>query len=126
MKSLTKLLTTALICAAITAQAATLSLSDGSTIKGELQKVHKGVFYFKTAFAGVLEIKQDQVMAMESAESVYLRTGSGEVFQGPVMAGEGGEVTVASSSGPVKANVGDLASAWKPMGSVPMMSKKAE
>lgn len=114
MKSLTRLLTIVFLAAGLTAQSATLTLSDGSTLKGELQKVHEGVYYFKTAFAGVLEIKQAQVVGLESADPVYLRTGSGEVFQGPVMAAEGGTVTVASSSGPVKAELGSVASAWQP------------
>ena len=93
---------------------ATLTLSDGSSLKGELEKVHGGVVYFKTAFAGVLEIPQEQVTGLASDEAVMLRTGDGEVFKGPVMAGEGGKVTVASGSGPVSADLASVASAWKP------------
>ncbi|MEX0326346.1 MAG: YdiY family protein [Puniceicoccaceae bacterium] len=86
--------------------------------------MHAGVYYFETAFAGVLEIKQEQVVALESADPVFLRTGAGEVFQGPVMAGEGGEVTVASASGPVRAELGTVASAWKPGDRDPIIKAK--
>jgi hypothetical protein len=98
----------------IVAQAATLSLSDGSSIKGDLLKVHEGVVYFQTGFAGVLEISQDQVIGLSSDDAVMLRTGDGEVFKGPVMSANGGKVTVASSSGPVNTDLASVASAWKP------------
>jgi putative salt-induced outer membrane protein YdiY len=102
------------LVAASAAGAATLTLTDGSAIKGDLEKVHEGVVYFKTGFAGTLEIPQEQVAGLSSDMPVMLRTSEGEVFKGPVMAGENGKVTVASSSGPVSADIGGVASAWKP------------
>ena len=98
----------------LSAQAAKLTLGDGSIIRGDLEKVHEGVVYFKTGFAGVLEIPQDQVVGLDSDSPVMLRTQGGEVFQGPVMGADGGKVTVASASGPVSAGLSDVASAWKP------------
>jgi putative salt-induced outer membrane protein YdiY len=114
MKILKCLLLTTLTFGLSVLNAATLSLTDGSSIKGELEKVHEGKFYFKTSFAGLLEIPQEQVAGLDSTDSVFLRTGEGEVFQGPVMAAEGGKVTVASTSGPVSADLTSIASAWQP------------
>ena len=102
------------LLSALCAQAAKLTLGDGSIIRGDLEKVHEGVVYFKTGFAGLLEIPQDQVVGLDSDSPVMLRTQGGEVFHGPVMGTDGGKVTVASASGPVSAGLSDVASAWKP------------
>lgn len=103
-----------LLVAGLQTQGATLTLVDGSRIEGELVKVHEGVFHFKTAFAGVLEIPQDQVGSLQSDATIVVRTESGEVFQGPVQAEADGTVAVESGSGTVRTDVGSLASAWQP------------
>jgi putative salt-induced outer membrane protein YdiY len=96
------------------ANGATLSLKDGSRIEGTLIKIHENTVTFETAFAGTLEIPQDQVAGISSGEAVVLRTRSGEVFEGPVSADQTGTLTVASSSGTVRTDVDALASGWKP------------
>ncbi|MEX0321803.1 MAG: YdiY family protein [Puniceicoccaceae bacterium] len=104
---------TSIAAFAVSAHAATLSLTDGSKIEGSLEKVHDGVYYFKTGFAGVLEIKQDLVAGLESDDSVSIRTDGGEVFSGAVSTDGSGNVKVTSSSGAVQAGLGSITSAWK-------------
>jgi putative salt-induced outer membrane protein YdiY len=96
------------------AQAATLSLTDGSMIKGSLEKVHDGVYHFKTGFAGVLEIPQAQVAALDSEDAIAVRTETGEVFQGSIVTGPDGKMTVASSGGAVRTGLSSVKSAWQP------------
>lgn len=93
-------------------QAATFELADGSRIEGTLQKVHEGTFFIETAFAGVLEIAQAQVISFSSEEPVMVRTSEGEVYRGPLEAGGAGQVEVQSASGPVAADVALVETVW--------------
>ena len=114
----------ALLLAGLQVQGATLILTDGSRLEGELQKIHNGTFYFKTAFAGVLEIPQDKVGSLQSDAAVALRTESGEVFQGPVQSEAGGAVVVESSGGTVRTDVGSLVSGWQPGDKDPVVAAR--
>jgi len=94
--------------------AATLKLSDGSSIEGEVQKIHEGTVYIQTQFAGVLEISKDLVTNLESDAPVALRVESGEVFQGPVSSNEVGSVQVASGNGTISTSLDQVVSGWQP------------
>lgn len=125
MISIHKLCLTAVLGLALgQASGATLNLKDGSRLEGTLQKIHEDTVYFETAFAGVLEIPQSQVEGITSGEAVVLRTRSGEVFEGPVSADPSGQLTVASSSGTVRTDVGELASGWQPGGKDPIVAAR--
>jgi len=93
-------------------KAATLTLKDGSSLEGDLQKIHEGTLFFETAFAGVLEIPQELVDQLQSEEPVAVRTRSGEVFEGPVQAGTGEVMMIQSRSGEVSTSMSEVASAW--------------
>lgn len=94
------------------AQAATLELTDGSTLQGDLVKIHEGVAYFETAFAGTLEIPMEQVADLSSGETVSLRTEGGEVLVGPVESEGEGRLEVASSSGMARTRLDAVETAW--------------
>ncbi len=111
MRPLTAVL--GLAVAAFGADAATLTLSDGSRIQGELEKIVDGKVYFQTAFAGLLEIPQALVTGIESSAPVALRTRSGEVFQGPVSTDAAGTVAVSSAAGRVTTGLEAVVSGWK-------------
>ena len=116
MKNLNRLISASLglALAGTFASAATLTLVDGSRLEGQLEKIHNGVFFFKTAFAGVLEIPQASVQSLSSDEPVALRTETGEVFQGPVRPSDAGQLAVSSSAGTVQTGLGSVVSAWIP------------
>ncbi len=96
------------------AQGATLELTDGSTLQGEVVKIHKDVVHFTTSFAGTLEVPMEQVTALSTEEAVSLRTRSGEVFVGPVSAQGEGRIEVASGSGTARTRLADVEAAWSP------------
>lgn len=100
------------VLAAMGIEGATLELTDGSRISGELEKIHEGTFYFRTNFAGVIEVPKEQVRGLVSEEAVSLRTASGEVFQGPVRA-EDGVVEVTSAAGTVRTGLDTVVSGWE-------------
>ena len=91
---------------------ATLRLKDGSSIEGELEKIHDGTFFFRTSFAGVIEVPLDQVDGLNSEAAVSVRTSTGEVFQGPVRT-EAGELEVASTAGTVRTGLDTVVSGWE-------------
>lgn len=127
MKYYKQILLTALLFVGLSVQAATLSLTDGSVIKGDLEKVHDGKVYFKTGFAGVLEIPQAQIAGLNSETPVAIHTESGEVFEGSVVTAPSGAMTVSSSGGSVKTNISTVKSAWKPDGRDPIvLAREAE
>lgn len=97
----------------LSAQSATLTLTDGSRLEGTLVKIHQGTVHFETAFAGVLAISQDLVAGLESDAPIVLRTEAGEVFQGPVTT-SGRVVSVSSGSGSVQTGLGEVVSGWQP------------
>lgn len=126
MKNWKRALTTSVLGALIgtAAGAATLTLVDGSRLEGELDKIHNGIFYFKTSFAGVLEIPGAQVQSLSSEETVSIRTESGEVFQGVVRPVDGGKVAVDSTAGTVQTGLGNVVSAWKPGQKDPLVADR--
>jgi len=121
MKNWKLLLTTLAACMAVSAQAATLSLKDGSMIKGSLEKIYDGKVHFKTDFAGVLQIPQEKVAGLDSETPVAIHAGTDEVFQGTVVTAPNGDMTVASSAGAAKTNLASVKSAWKPGGEDPIV-----
>lgn len=114
MKNCRLFITLATVFVAAITHAATLSLNDGSMIKGSLEKIHGGKVFFKTEFAGTLEIPQDKVAGLDSEDPVVIHAGTDEVFQGTVVTAPGGDMTVASSAGAAKTNIKTVKSAWKP------------
>lgn len=104
--------TAAVVLGLASLNGATLMLNDGSRLEGELVKIHEGTVHFKTGFAGELKIAQSQVVSLESDKAVNLRTQTGEVFQGPVEATEGGTLVVASRGGTVTTALSSVVSGW--------------
>lgn len=105
-----------LVCIALLStglQAATLRLTDGSVILGDVEKVHDGKVFIKTAFAGVLQIPQDKVTSLDSDDPISVRIETDEVYQGKVASGADGAMTVSSAGGAVRTNVAAMKSAWK-------------
>ncbi|MGA1205107.1 MAG: DUF481 domain-containing protein [Opitutales bacterium] len=124
MKNWKRFIIASALLAAASAQAATLSLTDGSMIKGDLEKVHNGVYYFKTGFAGVLEVPQAQVATLDSEAPIAVRTETGEVFQGSVLTGSDGSMTVVSTAGTVRTGIASVKSAWQPGAKDPIAAAK--
>ncbi|NDV63536.1 DUF481 domain-containing protein [Puniceicoccales bacterium CK1056] len=108
---------------AVASDGATLRLNDGSRIEGELEKIHEGTFYFRTSFAGVIEVPLEQVSGLDSADAVSVRTSSGEVFQGPVRT-EGGELEVTSAAGTVRTGLDTVVSGWEAGGRDPIVATR--
>ena len=108
---------TALICAtinlvALSARADTVTLKDGSVIHGKDLKVAGGTITISTEFAGNLTIKQDQVLAFETDEPVFVKTTNNSAVLGKV-APKGAGLVVSSPSGTYSTTVSDVKLSWR-------------
>lgn len=115
MKSLNRIvsvLSAGLLASGMPLQGASLELSDGSRLEGELLEIHEGTVRIATAFAGELSIPLEQVVNLSTEEVMQLRTGSGEVLVGPVQ-GSGGQLAVESSSGRSQTSLAEVEAAWQ-------------
>lgn len=113
---MTKLKRITLVALAVVAgamlNAATLELADGSRLHGELIKIEGGKVTFRTAFAGDLEIPQEQVANLQSDAVVNVRTRTGEVFQGSVVSDGQGTLQIRSAAGTGTARIDNVVSGW--------------
>lgn len=113
MKKNIIILTTAALLSSF-AQADVVRTTDGATLTGTITLIDKGVIHLDTAYAGTLEIKQDQVESFESDEPRVLRLESGTVMAGPVAGGRDGSIRIESKDGVLETNTAKIAAAWAP------------
>lgn len=72
------------LLAGLTAAADRIELADGSVIIGKLLSAEAGKFKVETAFAGTIEIAQDQIRSFATDEAVNVGLAAGSVVQGRV------------------------------------------
>ncbi len=114
MKRITTLL--ALMAAALVApvHADVVLTKDGSRLTGEITLIDKGTIHLKTAYAGTLKVKQDQVASFETEEPVVVRLQSGTVMAGPVESTPNGTLKIRSEDGVLETNPTKVAATWAP------------
>ena len=93
------------------ARADTVTLKDGSVIRGKNVHVADGKVIITTGFAGDLSIKQDLVATFETDEPVFVKTKDNSTVNGKVERKDSGlVVSGASSSYPT--NIESIKSSW--------------
>jgi hypothetical protein len=97
---------------ALSVQADTVTLKDGSVIHGKILKIEGGTIALSTGFAGDLAIKQDQVASFETDEPVFVKTKDNSTVLGKVGQKES-ELTVANASGSYATKVDGVKSSWR-------------
>lgn len=96
---------------ALPVRADTVTLKDGSVIHGKNLHVAGGIITISTEFAGDLSIKQDQVIAFETDQPVFVKTKNNSAVLGKVEQKDSGLV-VSSPSGTYLTSVGDIKLSW--------------
>ncbi|MDP0501075.1 MAG: DUF481 domain-containing protein [Verrucomicrobiota bacterium JB022] len=94
-------------------------VSDGSVLKGTIEKIHDGKVHLKTAYAGTLVIPQDQVVSFMTDEPVAVRLEGGNVAQGPVRPTAGNQLQIQTNAGTMTSNVGAVEASWPAGGTDP-------
>ena len=94
------------------ARADSLTLKDGTVIRGKNVHVADGKVTITTAFAGDMSIKQDLVASFETDEPVFVKTKDSSTVNGKVAPKDSG-VVVSGASSNLPTRVENIKSSWK-------------
>lgn len=101
------------------AQADTVITTDGARLTGSITLIDAGVIHLDTAYAGKLEIKQEQVTSFETDEPVFVRLASGTTMAGPVQSSGQGKLKIQSADGTLETDMARVTASWSPQGEDP-------
>jgi hypothetical protein len=112
-KRLASILCAVALLAIPAAHADTVRTADGSVLVGKIIKVDGGTIEIDTAYAGVLKVKQSAVVSFSTDAPVNVRFKDGNTVVGTV-AGESGQIQVASASVSASGSIENVTNAWLP------------
>lgn len=95
--------------------------NDGAQLTGTITLIDQGVIHLDTAYAGVLEIKQDQVASFETEAPVFIRLASGTTMAGPVQSATGGKLKIQSEDGTLETDMARVTASWSPTAEDPQV-----
>ncbi len=101
----------ALVLAGTTFAADRIELTDGSVVHGKLLSAGAGKFKVETAFAGTIEIAQDQIKNFQTDEAVNVRV-AGNTVLGQVQGSDAG-IAVVAPGGRLSATPGQVTAIWR-------------
>lgn len=102
-----------IVCSATALFAGKIETKDGSVIKGKILSVEEGVIKVETVYAGVISVKQAEVMTFSSENTINVSTQGGNTFVGTVE-GEGDSIKIAADGGTFETEVSNVAAVWQP------------
>ncbi len=105
----------ALLFAALTALPLTadvIETKNGARIVGKVVRIADNAIAIETDFAGMLAVKQAEVVSISTDTPLAIRLQSGTRFDGKISTGAGGAVQIAGPDGTITTTVGKLASSW--------------
>jgi putative salt-induced outer membrane protein YdiY len=88
---------------------------DGARLTGQISLIDAGLIHLETAYAGMLEIKQEEVASFETDEPVFVRLASGTTMSGPVQSSGNGTLKIQSEDGTLETDMTRVAASWSPM-----------
>lgn len=97
---------------AASARADRVELADGSVVNGKILSADGGKLKVETAFAGTIEIAQDQVKTFATDEAVNVGLASGTNVLGKVAA-SGAGISVAGANGEQVAGTAQVTAVWR-------------
>jgi hypothetical protein len=95
--------------------------NDGAHLTGTITLIDQGVIHLNTAYAGALEIKQEQVASFETEEPVFIRLASGTTMAGPVQSATGGKLKIQSKDGTLETDMSRVTTSWSPTSEDPQV-----
>lgn len=104
--------TFALVVAVLAGAADRIELADGSVVLGKLLSAEAGKFKVETAFAGTIEIAQDQIRSFTTEEAVNVGLAAGSTVLGKVEPAAAG-ITVVAADGQMSAATAKVAAVWR-------------
>jgi putative salt-induced outer membrane protein YdiY len=105
----------ALVCAtALVAELAAdvVETKNGARIVGKVVRISEGAISVETDYAGMLAIKQSEVVSVTTDAPVAVRLASGTRMDGKVTGAPDGTLTIVGSDGTITTTVGKVAASW--------------
>lgn len=96
----------------LTANAGTVTTSDGSTIHGQVVQVKDGKLTLETGFAGNLEIPLEKITYIDSDETLNIQLGSGNRLVGTLQRSDE-TTTIVTTNGPVNVSTDTIDVTWQ-------------
>ncbi|MGZ0654603.1 DUF481 domain-containing protein [Coraliomargarita sp. W4R72] len=122
MKRTTQILLTSIFISSI-ASADIVRTTDGAQLIGTITLIDKGVIHLDTAYAGQIQIKQEQVESFQSDEARVVRLASGTVMAGPISSNGGDTIRIQSEDGVLETSTTKVAAAWAPTSEDPDLAR---
>ena len=124
MKKSTLLCTLAVgLCFASVVLADLVVTKDGSRLAGTITGIDGGTITLTTAFAGTIQISQDEVASFETETPIVVRLQNGTVMEGPVQASEDGKLRIKSEDGVLETSTAKVATTWAPGSEDPAIAR---
>lgn len=86
---------------AFTAPAAELVMINGDRLTGTVESLGKGIFKFKTEYAGVITIEWNKVQSLTTEKEVIVLTNDDQMISGTLVAKPGKDIKVQTANGEV-------------------------
>jgi hypothetical protein len=100
-------------CSSAQVFAGRVETKDGSIINGKILSVNGGVINIETSYAGVIPVKQEDVVTFSSESTINVSTQTGNTFVGTV-AGDGDAIKISADGGTFETSVANVAAVWQP------------
>lgn len=99
---------------------------DGARLVGTITRIEEGVVHLDTAYAGTLQVRQDQVASFETADPLFVRLASGVVMAGPVETDDAGNLRIESDDGVMQTGIARVTASWRPGDDDPQIAQLRE
>lgn len=97
--------------ALLSLSADTITTQDGSSIMGKILGIENGVIKIETAFAGVLEVKKEAAVSINTDSPVFVEFASGNTLYGKVQS-SGSNISVTAEDGHFTSTVSKVKASW--------------
>ena len=115
MKTITyALLLSVAIFGANSALADVVITKDGARLAGTITLIDKDKIFLDTAYAGSIEIAQDQVASFETKDAVNVRLADGMTASGPIEPTAEDSIRIRANEGPKTIETAQIAASWRP------------
>ncbi len=112
-KVMSKLLTTAVLLTAFWANADSVTMIDGTTLKGKIKKIHEGKMVIGTDFSDDITINMDKVKDFQTDADVQVKTLDDQILIGSVVS-DGSSVNVSKQQSQSSLKESKVKMLWLP------------
>ncbi len=111
-----------LAAAAVTLSADVVETKNGARIVGKVLRISDGAISIETSYAGVLAVKQAEVVSVSTDAPVAVRLASGTRIDGKVSGQANGSLTIVGADGTITTTVDKVAASWAAGGKDPAVT----